>query len=47
MTGPERQALALAIRCPHLAPRQVAKLAGVRLEVAKRIIEDEERRRAA
>jgi hypothetical protein len=45
MTGPERQARAIARGQAELAPRKLAKLAGVRVELAHRILRDVQRRR--
>lgn len=47
MTGPERQAHAIARGWPDVNARKLAKLAGVRIEVARRILEAEHARRAA
>ncbi len=46
MTGPERKAVTIARGAPHLPPRKLAKLAGVRVDLAKRILEAEQERRA-
>jgi hypothetical protein len=47
VTGPERKAVKIARRIPYIAPRQLAKRADVRLDVARRILEAEQARRAA
>ena len=47
MTGTERKAFVLARGRPTMPARKLAKLAGVRLEVARRILEAERERRAA
>ena len=48
MSGPERQARAVARGNPQLTPQKLAKVAGLRVEVARRILEQAraERRRA-
>lgn len=47
MTGPERQARALARGCPWIPARRLAKKAGIDVDLARRILEEEQRRRAA
>ncbi len=47
MTGPERRATQIARAIPYIAARKLAKLAGVRLEVAKQIIAADAARREA
>ena len=49
MTGPERCAVKIARGSAgrHLTPRRLAKLAGIRVDAARRIIAAEARRRAA
>lgn len=46
MTGPERKAQAIARRVHGIGARKLAKDAGVRLEVAQRILRAEAQRRA-
>ena len=45
MTGPERRARAIARGNPHVSARRLAKRAGIRVEAAREILEDERRRR--
>ena len=47
MTGPERRAFAIARGWPNITPRKLAKKAGIKLEVAKRIIAEVEAKRRA
>ena len=46
-TCPEHRARAIARRWHHVTPRKLAKKAGVTIEIAKMIIDEEQRRRAA
>jgi hypothetical protein len=47
VTGPEIRAHRIARGQPNMAARLLAKKAGVRVEVARRILELEQARRAA
>jgi hypothetical protein len=47
VTGPERRAVKIARGCPWIGARKLAKDAGVRVEVARRILEAEQERREA
>jgi hypothetical protein len=47
VTGPERRARVIARGAPYIAPRKLAKDAGVRVEVAKPILAGEAARREA
>lgn len=47
MTGPERMARRIARGNPRMSARKLAKDAGVRVEVARRILEAEQQRRRA
>lgn len=46
MTGPERHARRLAQGNTNLSARRIAKLSGVRLDVARRIVREQDTRRA-
>lgn len=47
LTGPERRAVLIAHGAPHMPARKLAKLAGIRVDVARRILDAEQAKRAA